>query len=794
MNSPENEFHPKLPARITGIVFWGLVLVGLLLAVFLLRQAEKDLYRINNSNAHLIAYELEEVLESGHSDTDDLTRRIKAKMEELKSETGFNLVKMFNDNDQLAIGDTATDDDMYQRRIEYFDRGSEALTSYSLEVYFPNQQQEVASIRKTMLLSIGVGVVIFGLILQRILQLVLSNPFSRMVNTAQQFSRGNELIRFDQSRNDEFGYLGKFINNAIESILKHRRDLEAAFNKVTESELELHREKEFAEVTLKSITESVITVSVQETIQSMNPAAEILLGVSQNESVGQSFATVVNLVSDHSSKSISNPVAECFSTGDVIRMPEHISLINSESSIVAIEATVAPMKNDKGDMVGGVIVIKDVSHTRRLTTQLSYQASHDMLTGLYNRRKFEEHLQEVLLNVPEEAREHSLCYLDLDQFKVVNDTCGHAAGDELLQQLPAVFNKVLRSDDIIARLGGDEFGVLLENCDISQAVIIANKIRQQIKEYRFVWEGKTFEIGVSIGIVAIHENNCDMAEIMSAADVACYTAKDTGRNRVHVYEASDVLVNERRGQMHWTSKITQALEDDRFRLYKQPIVNLHGDRTDHFEVLLRMVDDQGNIIPPGAFIPAAERYKLMFGLDKWVIRKVFSLLVENYPDHAELGDPIISINLSGDSVSDDSLLDYILEQKTKYEISLTHICFEITETAAISNIARAAKLITELKNYGCHFALDDFGSGLSSFTYLKALPVNYVKIDGSFVKDIVHDQIDFAMVQAINQIGKVMGLQTVAERVENAATLQLLKDMDVDYAQGYHTGRPEPLD
>ncbi len=791
-----NHFQPKLPARITGIVFWGLVLVGLLVAVFLLENAESDLYETNKTNVRLLAYEIEESLEANPLPEvlGESNQQFIAKMNMLRNEMGFTSVIIIQHGKEHVFGDRNEDDDVFPYTVHYFNKNDAEPSSVSLLVYFPNQKKTVSSIRKDMLLTIGMSVFVFGLILQQVLQRVLSRPFLNMVNTARQFSHGSETVRFDQSRKDEFGYLGSFINDAIDAILLHKHELEGALVRVSNSERELDREKEFAEVTLQSITESVVTVSVDEKIQYINPAAAILLGIEREDALGKQYDRVINIISDPSTKKLSNPVRECFSTGEIVALPEHVSLINGSSSVIEIEASVAPMKNKSGDLMGGVIVIKDVSHTRRLTSQLSYQASHDMLTGLYNRRKFEECLADMLLNVREEERVHSLCYLDLDQFKIVNDTCGHVAGDELLQQLPLLFNKVLRAGDVVARLGGDEFGVLLENCNIRQASLIADKIRQQVKDYRFVWEDKTFEIGVSIGIVGINIDNLDMAEIMSAADVACYAAKDAGRNRVHIYEASDQVVSERRGQMHWTGRITEALSENRFRLFKQKIESLNGEDEEHFEVLIRMVDDDGEIIPPGAFIPAAERYNLMANIDRWVVSEVFEMIHRRSSDGDNISDgSLIAINLSGESLSDDGFLQFILDEKEKRNIRLVNICFEITETVAISNITKATRFINELKNYGCQFALDDFGSGLSSFAYLKNLPVNYLKIDGSFVKDIAFDEIDRAMVSSINQVGKVMQLHTIAECVENEKTLEILTEIGVDYVQGYHIGRPEPV-
>ena len=791
-----DSFQVKLPARITGIVFWGLVFIGLLVSVFILEDAENDLYQVNKTNSHLVAYTLEgivkkypvwPVLESAET-------KIKLKLNQLRDEMGFTAVVLSEDGQELHYGLRQANDDVFPYSIYYYPQGTEELQTITALVYYPNQKQQVAEIRKNMLLTIGISVFLFGLMLQQILHRVLSGPFTRMVNTASAFSNGDDSIRFDESRDDEFGYLGRFINNAIESMIASQGKLKEALGRAEVSEKALSIQKEKAEVTLHSINDSVITVDLDGVIQYINPAAERLFNTRKETVLKLPLSSLVKIVSDASGEIIEDPLKACFNTQQAVHLPEHSSLIAGNNLVVAIEATVAPMINDEGDILGAVMVIQDVSHNRKLTRQLSYQASHDMLTGLFNRLKFEEYLEEALLNVSEENRVHSLCYLDLDQFKLVNDTCGHVAGDELLRQLPELFHKVLRSGDVVARLGGDEFGILLENCELSQAAVIADKIRQEIKEYRFVWEDKVFTIGVSIGVVGIDKTTTDMSKIMSSADLACYAAKDSGRNRVHVYEHSDELVSERHGEMHWTGRITRAMEENRFRLYRQPIVGLGADKNEHFEVLIRMIDEDGEIVPPGAFIPAAERYNLMAGIDRWVISEVFQLIAQDDPGDPIMGtEKIISINLSGDSLSDEGLFDYIVSLKQELGITLDNVCFEITETVAISNLVKATSLIHELKEHGCRFSLDDFGSGLSSFAYLKTLPVNYIKIDGSFVRDVSRDPIDRAMVESIQQIGHVMQLHTIAEWVEDEETLSALKEIGVDYVQGYHLGRPEAI-
>ncbi|MFN3397937.1 MAG: EAL domain-containing protein, partial [Sulfurimicrobium sp.] len=430
------------------------------------------------------------------------------------------------------------------------------------------------------------------------------------------------------------------------------------------------------------------------------------------------------------------------------------------------------------------------------TERLSYQATHDALTGLVNRHEFEHRLEKALASAREEGRTHALCYLDLDQFKIVNDTCGHVAGDELLRQLTVLLQSKVRDSDLLARLGGDEFGVLLENCPLEQAQIVADLLRQTVKDFHFLWQNKAFVIGVSIGLVPLTQDCESLASVLSCADSACYAAKDLGRNRVHVYRVEDSELAQRQGEMNWVARITHAIEENRFRLYYQTIMPLAeaDDEGAHFEILLRMLDDQGELIPPMAFIPAAERYNLMPSIDRWVVSTAFGLYWKIFSSDSLNQRHTCTVNLSGPSLCDDHFLAFIKRQFALYQVPHDHICFEITETAAISNLSRAMEFIGELREQGCRFSLDDFGSGLSSFTYLKNMPVDYLKIDGSFVRDMVNDPMDAAMVAAINQVGHVMGLKTIAEFVETDAALALLREMGVDFVQGFGIERPRPLE
>ncbi len=796
MREDEQKFEIKLPARITGLVFWGLVFVGLLFAVIFLQQAESDIIKKNTKNTRIIAYEVEGLVEIFPEAPvlEKTGARIRAKIIKYIDDFNFHAVRMYEDDRVLAIGEVFDSDDTYEYTLNYIPAGSNELKSIRIVFYCKDVKSVVADIRKKFLLSIGLGVFVFGLFLQRVLQKMLSAPFQKMVTTAEKFSQGDENVRFDDQRQDEFGYLGKFINNAIESILKHKDELILALERASASEIELNIEKERAEVTLYSITDTVVTVDIDKKVVYINPAGESLLHCTKEEITGKAFKDVFNLIDENSGDVLSDPLQLSFDSGETTHLPEHSSLIIRDDVMVSIEASIAPMKTETDDLMGAVIVVQDVSHTRRLTKQLSYQASHDLLTGLYNRRKFEEHLEEILINVKEEDRQHSLFYLDLDNFKIVNDTCGHVAGDELLKQLPVLFNEVLRSGDIVARLGGDEFGIILQNCELKQAATIADKIRQKIKNFRFPWKDRTFEIGVSIGVVAINAENSEKSQVLRSADIACYAAKDAGRNTVHIFELSDQAKSERFGQMHWTARILKAFEENRFQLYQQSIVGVADDNRDHMEILLRMIDKEGNIIGPDSFIPAAERYALMPKIDRWVIKEVFKHISNNESyDQVNTSSQVFAINLSGDSIKDPALFEYIIEQKDKYGVSLKNICFEITENIAIGNLTKATLFINKLKDHGCMFALDDFGSGLSSFAYLKNLPVDFLKIDGGFVKDISRDEIDRAMVESIQQVGKVMNLSTIAEHVEDESTLNVLREIGIDYVQGYYLGRPEVM-
>ncbi|MGR9051067.1 MAG: EAL domain-containing protein [Gammaproteobacteria bacterium] len=455
------------------------------------------------------------------------------------------------------------------------------------------------------------------------------------------------------------------------------------------------------------------------------------------------------------------------------------------------QQSIAPMLDAEGHITHFISIQEDVTEALKLTEQISYQATHDPLTDLINRNEFDRRLKRVVQTARTQHSEHALCYLDLDRFKIVNDTCNHIAGDELLRQISREFSQLIRQRDTLARLGGDEFAILMEHCSLDQAQRTAVKLHKMIEKFQFHWESHSFRIGVSIGLIAINADSGNFETVLKQADIACYMAKEAGRNRMHIFTESDRPDDLRSGNTTWCAKINHALENNCFRLYKQNIKALSSTSGEHYEILVRMADERGNIIAPGAFLPAAERYQLASQIDRWVIRTLFEWF-NNHPDRLDALF-MCSINLSGSTLNDEHMIEFITEQINRAAIPAAKVCFELTETVTIANLNLANRFIKNLKNLGCLFTLDDFGSGLSSFAYLRTLPIDFLKIDGVFVKDIASDPVDLAMVKSINDIAHVMGKKTIAEFVESSTVLNLLKHLDVDYAQGYCHDIPVPL-
>ena len=583
-----------------------------------------------------------------------------------------------------------------------------------------------------------------------------------------------------KARQDEKGRLIRLLG--VEVDITERKLYEEA----------LFREKESAQITLRSIGDGVITTDADSNVEYINPVAEELTGWKVDDASGRPIDEIFRGFHEETCEPLENPLAVSIRRSRAIKSVRPTLLIRRDGNELYIESTASPIRDGKGDVTGGVLVFHDVSESRELNRRLSYHASHDILTGLVNRAEFESRLERALKSAKARETSYALCYLDLDQFKIVNDSCGHSAGDALLGQLGALLKSKIRWRDTLARLGGDEFGVLLESCSLEQAIETAEALRVAVGEFKFMWDDRSFRLGVSIGVVPITADNEDVAALMSAADSACAAAKEAGRNRIHSYQENDIDLMRRRREMQWAARINNALEDNRFELFRQTIMPLQTpEEGAHYEILLRMRDENGGIIAPGLFIEAAERYSITPNIDRWVIKNAFRWLVSEADERERLA--LCSINLSGLSFSDEKFLPFVVEQFQMSGLDATKICFEITETAAIASYSQANRFINALKELGCKFALDDFGTGLSSFGYLKHFPVDFLKIDGSFVKEILHDPIDREMVRSINEIGHLTGKKTIAEFAENEEIITMLKGMGVDYAQGYGVSEPKPV-
>ncbi|MCU1728779.1 EAL domain-containing protein [Pseudomonas sp. 7P_10.2_Bac1] len=553
----------------------------------------------------------------------------------------------------------------------------------------------------------------------------------------------------------------------------------------------LQLEKERAHVTLESIGDGVITTDTKGAITYMNPAAEQLTHWKFAQAQGLPLGALFKLLDENRADDGFTLIDQIL-RGRLAGSSEHSRLIQRmDATSVAVTLTGTPIRH-AGALSGAVLVLHDMTQERQYIANLSWQATHDALTGVANRREFEYRLERVLQNLTRQQGRHALMFLDLDQFKLVNDTCGHAAGDELLRHVCALLQAGLREGDTLARLGGDEFGILLENCPADVAEKIAEGLRHTVQSLHFAWKGRPFLNTISIGLVYINPVPVTLEAALRAADLACYMAKEKGRNRVQVYHEDDTELSIRFGEMTWVQRLHVALEENRFCLYSQAIVPLGPEPQDrgHLEILLRLHDEQGRVIMPDSFIPAAERYGLMGLIDRWVVESVFKTIAECALREPGRPMEMCAINLSGSTIGDEEFLAFLHEQFECYGVSPGQICFEVTETSAIANLGNAIRFINDLKALGCHFSLDDFCAGMSSFAYLKHLPVDFLKIDGSFVRDMLDDPINRAMVEVINHIGHVMGKRTIAEFVESSQIEHALMEIGVDYAQGYVIERP----
>jgi diguanylate cyclase (GGDEF)-like protein/PAS domain S-box-containing protein len=559
---------------------------------------------------------------------------------------------------------------------------------------------------------------------------------------------------------------------------------------------DLQRESERAHVALHSIGDGVIVTGAEGEVQDLNPVAEKLTGWGRDEARGRPLREIYSIVDEDSREPVEFVRFDWGLERNGGALASGVRLVHRDGREFPVEDNASPIRDRAGSIVGHIVVFRDVTHLRTLARRLSWQASHDPLTGLANRREFERRLAEMLETARNQGRQHALLYMDLDRFKLVNDECGHMAGDDMLRQLAVAMHARIRGSDTLARLGGDEFGVLLEACPLDQAIRIANELCETVRDFRFQWRGNSYGVGASIGLVPVGAGTRGVEEAMEAADKSCYVAKARGGNRIQIHHPDSADLTDHHRDVAAVSRLGEAFERGHFRLYRQAIAPVSGEGSLHYEVLVRMVDELGMLIPPTEFLATAERYSLLPILDRWVLTRVVDY-ISHHTQRANHGGgeaPFYAVNISGASINDSTFSDFLRRLLSEQHVPSELLCFEITETVAIANLNKAAELMHELRALGCRFALDDFGVGVSSFAYLKYLPVDYLKIDGTFVRDLATNRMDSAIVQAIASIGHVLGMRTVAECVEDAATLERLRQLKVDFAQGRAVAVPELME
>ncbi|HEY3784537.1 MAG TPA: EAL domain-containing protein [Steroidobacteraceae bacterium] len=545
---------------------------------------------------------------------------------------------------------------------------------------------------------------------------------------------------------------------------------------------------------LDSLAEAIIATDAAGQITYMNPAAERLAGSALAQALGKTLEAIVGLVDETDRRLLSDPVRQALTSGAPVNLSRRTLLLSrANGSERSIELSASPIRNEAKDLVGSVVLLHDVTELRGLARQMSYQATHDALTGLVNRREFEGRLEEAIESGHRGDGQHVLCYLDLDRFKVVNDTSGHLAGDSMLREVAKVLRDAVRDSDTVARLGGDEFGMLLIGCPLEKARQIADDVCRAVGDYRFVWKDKIFNIGVSIGLVEISRESGTLEELFAAADSACYVAKKQGSGRVAVYSARDEALARHTGEIQWLQKLQSALKENRFQLYHQPIVPAYGHDGGGpaMEVLVRLQDESGHEVPPSEFVRAAERYRLMSLVDRWVVQTTLAALGRGampVPSNRS-----VAINISGQTLGDVQFLEFVVECLDSTGVAPSQVCFEITESAVIANLDHARRFVGVLHGMGCQFAVDDFGSGVGSFSNLKNLPMDYLKIDGSFMRNLARDSVNQAMVTAMIKLARTLNFKVIAEQVEDDAALEAARRMGVDYVQGFAVGRPQLL-
>jgi diguanylate cyclase (GGDEF)-like protein/PAS domain S-box-containing protein len=599
-----------------------------------------------------------------------------------------------------------------------------------------------------------------------------------------QLISGDESGLWAELYSQRLNFQGQSAFVTVARDITHRKGLEAS----------LGRGKLQARVTLESIGEGVITTDPSGIIDYMNEAGEQLLDCNRSVAIGKTIVDLIALVDEADGESLGDPVAQCLAERRRVSFGRRALLVAKHSNReFSTELTASPIRGPDRELAGCVVIFHDVSEMRGLAREMSYQASHDPLTGLVNRAEFERRLDQALSSPRGEHASHVVCYLDLDRFKAVNDSCGHMVGDNLLREIAALLKDHIRDTDTVARLGGDEFGMLLLGCPLEKARQIADDVCDAVNNYNFSWQDRLFELGVSIGLVEIDSESGTAETALTAADSACYIAKQQGRGRVHVYSARDEVLARERGEIQWLQRVQHALKENMFELFSQAIIATAGRVAmgPAAELFLRMSDDSGKLVLPAQFLSAAERYQLMPHLDRWVVRAALASLASGTP-HLPSG-RCCSINLSGQTLGDEEFLEYVVDLLDHTGVEPGKICFEVSETAVMNNLDHARRFINVLHGIGCRFALDDFGSGIGSFSQLRGLSIDYLKVDGSFTRDVGHNSVSREMLAATIRLSKSLDFLVVAEQVEDQESFDALRELGVDFIQGYIVERPHAL-
>jgi diguanylate cyclase (GGDEF)-like protein/PAS domain S-box-containing protein len=599
-----------------------------------------------------------------------------------------------------------------------------------------------------------------------------------------QLINGNQTGLWVEAQSSNIDYRGRTAILTVARDVSHRKSLEVS----------LSRSKRQAQYTLESISEGIITTDNDGRIDYMNLAAEALIGTNRDDAAGHRIGELFTLVDDADRRPLGDPVERCLAMRRRVNMGRRAVMVTVDGEHEhSVELTASPVRGPSNSISGAVVVFHDVSELRGLTRKMSYQATHDPLTGLINRREFERRLDEAMDSAHADESAHMLFYMDLDRFKAVNDSCGHMAGDNMLREVAGLIKDEVRDSDFVGRLGGDEFGAILIGCPIEKARQIATDICNSITDYRFVWKDKIFNIGISIGLVEISHASGTLQDIMSAADSACYMAKQQGRGQVHVYSARDEAVARERGDIQWLRQLQTALHEDSFELAVQPIIAMQGraDSGPAVEVLIRLRDGRGRSAQSAEFLRPAERYQMMPQIDRWVINAALAAV-----SSGEIKLPSqrsCAINLSGQTLGDEAILGFVVDALDRSGVAPSSICFEVTEAAILSNVQHAQRFIEVLHGIGCEFSLDDFGSGLGSFSSLKHLPIDYLKIDGTYTRNLQTDLVNQEMVNAMIKLARTMEFRIVAEQVEHQDDFDWLRDVGVDFVQGYFVEAPAVL-